>query len=86
MNFSPSDGLSGEPDWLSLSGQTMSQNLKSPRIWTEGSVLPLCISLPWLAMWLGSSAVSERPWVQVPVGHFFSLPVTFGGQCGSVLG
>ena len=36
MNFSPSDRLSGEPDLLSLSGQTMSQKLKSPRIWTEG--------------------------------------------------
>ena len=36
MNFSPSDGLSGEPDLLSLSGQTMSRKLKSPRIWTEG--------------------------------------------------
>ena len=44
MNFSPSDGLSGEPDLLSLSGQTMSQKLKSPRIWTEGGLLPLCIS------------------------------------------
>ena len=43
MNFSPSDGLSGEPDLLSLSGQTMSQKLKSPRIWTEGGLLPLCI-------------------------------------------
>ena len=36
MNFLPSDRLSGEPDLLSLSGQTMSQKLKSPRIWTEG--------------------------------------------------
>ena len=45
MNFSPSDGLSGEPDLLSLSGQTMSQKLKSPRIWTEGGLLPLCTSL-----------------------------------------
>ena len=37
MSFSPSDRLSGEPDLLSLSGQTMSQKLKSPRIWAEGS-------------------------------------------------
>ena len=29
MNFSPSDGHSGEPDLLSLSGQTMSQKLKT---------------------------------------------------------
>ena len=36
MNFSPSDRLSGEPDLLSLPGQTMSQQLKSPRVWTEG--------------------------------------------------
>ena len=41
MNFSPPDGLSGEPDLLSLSGQKMSQKLKSPRISTEGGLLPL---------------------------------------------
>ena len=36
MNFSPSDGLNGEPDLLSLSGQTISLKLKFPRTWTEG--------------------------------------------------
>ena len=36
MNFSPSDGLNCEPDLLSLSGETISLKLKSPRTWTEG--------------------------------------------------
>ena len=35
IKISPSDGLNGEPDLLSLSGQTMSPKLKSPRTWTE---------------------------------------------------
>ena len=31
--------------------------------------------------------VCERSWVRAPVGPCaFSSPVTFGGQCGSVLG
>ena len=34
--FCPSDGLKAEPDLLSLSGQTISRKLKSPRTWTEG--------------------------------------------------
>ena len=29
--------------------------------------------------------VSKRPWVRVPVRpHTFSIPETFGGQCGSM--
>ena len=36
IKISPSDELNGEPDLLSLSGQTMSPKLKSPRTWTEG--------------------------------------------------
>ena len=56
MNFSPSDRLNGEPDLLSLSGQTMSQKLKSPRIWTEGSLLPLCIYLIFLS-WLTEPSI-----------------------------
>ena len=36
IKISPSDGLNGEPDILSLSGQTMSPKLKSPRTLTKG--------------------------------------------------
>ena len=35
MILFPSDGLNGEPDLLSLSGQTLSLRLKSPRTWTD---------------------------------------------------
>ena len=34
MNVSPTVGLNGELDLLSLSGQTISLKLKSPRTWT----------------------------------------------------
>ena len=42
INIYPSDWLSAEPDLLSLSGQSISLKLKSPKTWTEGSFLPLC--------------------------------------------
>ena len=40
INICPSDWLNVEPDLLSLSGQSISLKLKSPRTWTEGSFLP----------------------------------------------
>ena len=38
----PSDWLNAAPDLLRLSGQSISLKSKSPRTWTEGSLLPLC--------------------------------------------
>ena len=38
MNFSPSDSHNGEPDFLRLSVQAISPNLKSPRTWSEGFI------------------------------------------------
>ena len=72
MNFSPSDWLSGEPDLLSLSGQTMSQKLKSPRIWTEGGLLPLCISLIF-SSWLLSDLSCESSFSKSPPGGRYQL-------------
>ena len=37
INICPSDWLNAEPDLLSLSGQSISLKLKSPKMWTEGS-------------------------------------------------
>ena len=37
INICPSDWLNAEPDLLSLSGQSISLKLKSPKTWTEGS-------------------------------------------------
>ena len=39
INICRSDWLNVEPDLLSLSGQSISLKLKSPRTWTEGSFL-----------------------------------------------
>ena len=72
MNFSPSDRLSGEPDLLSLSGQTMSQKLKSPRIWTEGSLLPLCISLIF-SSWLSNDLSCDSSFSESPPGGRYQL-------------
>ena len=37
INICPSDWLNAEPDLLSLSGQSISLKLKSPKTWTKGS-------------------------------------------------
>ena len=49
--IAPSDMLNEEPYLLSLSGQTISLKLKSPKTWTDGGggggvgVFPLCFNL-----------------------------------------
>ena len=54
INICPSDWLNAELDLLSLSGQSISLKLKSPKTWTDGRFLPLCWFLIWSSWSLNS--------------------------------
>ena len=47
--------LNEEPCLLSLSGQTISLKLKSPKTWTEGGLFPLCNILTFSCWFLNNS-------------------------------
>ena len=60
-NFAPSDMLNEKPCLLSLSGQTISLKLKSPKTWTEGGLFPLCNVLTFSSWFLNNSSSSILP-------------------------
>ena len=58
INICPFLLLNVEPDLLSLSGQSISLKLKSPRTWTEGSFLPLWWVLMFVCLCWGLTSQS----------------------------
>ena len=66
INICPSDWLNVEPDLLSLSGQSISLKLKSPRTWAEGSFLPLW----WVLMLSSCSLNSWNSSLVLPGGRY----------------
>ena len=63
INICPSDWLNVEPDLLSLSGQSISLKLKSPRTWTEGRASlnnSISILLVWRKMFKDERYAREK--------------------------
>ena len=66
-----SDGINGGPNLLSLSGQTISQKLKSPRTWTEGGLLPC----PWFFQADLNNLSCDLSFVKSPRGGRYQLAI-----------